>query len=219
MGGKILPTRINNYYRKLICVSRTIHDLSVWNKPLIDTCQYCWSSRANQALPLLANAGFQNRGVCLQAFPSFPSPSPLSFFAFRFISRAVKTENPVPRTFFAPKPNGNACYAGYRHSSMFLLNNRPAKGQTCQYSYFEKGCRKKNTRQSRKALWVVLSLLFFKEIWKNGTRGHWHMFVGAKGKQQKATVVRNSVSIISHTYYLSRLLRAHFSDSLSLRFF
>ena len=35
------------------------------------------------------------------------------------------------------------------------------------YSYFEKGCRKKCTRQSRKALWVVLSSLFFKEIWKN----------------------------------------------------
>ena len=32
------------------------------------------------------------------------------------------------------------------------------------YSYFEKGCWKKCTQQSRKALWVVLSLLFFKEI-------------------------------------------------------
>ena len=30
----------------------------------------------------------------------------------RFISRAVKTESPLPRYFFAPKPNGNACYAG-----------------------------------------------------------------------------------------------------------
>ena len=29
------------------------------------------------------------------------------------ISRAVKTENPVPRSFFAPKLNGNACYTGY----------------------------------------------------------------------------------------------------------
>ena len=27
-------------------------------------------------------------------------------------SRAAKTENPVPRSFFAPKPNGNACHAG-----------------------------------------------------------------------------------------------------------
>ena len=54
-----------------------------------------------------------------------------------------------------------------------------------QYSYFEKGCRKKCTRQFRKVLWVVLSALFFKEIWKNGTRGHGHMFASAKGKQQK----------------------------------
>ena len=32
------------------------------------------------------------------------------------------------------------------------------------YSYFEKGCRIKCTRQPRKVLWVVLSSLFFKEI-------------------------------------------------------
>ena len=37
---------------------------------------------------------------------------PLSFFASRFISRAAKTENLVPRSFFAPKQHGNACYAG-----------------------------------------------------------------------------------------------------------
>ena len=30
----------------------------------------------------------------------------------RLISRAIKNENPLPRFFFAPKPNGNACYAG-----------------------------------------------------------------------------------------------------------
>ena len=30
----------------------------------------------------------------------------------RFISRAVHTESPLPRYFFTPKPNGNACYAG-----------------------------------------------------------------------------------------------------------
>ena len=36
------------------------------------------------------------------------------------------------------------------------------------YSYFEKGCQKKCTRQSRKAFWVVLSSLLFREI------GHLH---------------------------------------------
>ena len=54
------------------------------------------------------------------------------------------------------------------------------------YSYFEKGCRKKiYTWQSRKALWVVLSSLFFKEIWKNGKSGHGHMSASTKEKQQK----------------------------------
>ena len=55
----------------------------------------------------------------------------------------------------------------------------------CVYSYFEKCCRIKCTRQPRKVLWVVLSALFFKEIWKKGTRGHGHMSASAKGKQQK----------------------------------
>ena len=58
--------------------------LSVWNKPLIDTCQHCSTSRANQALRSLANAGFLNRGVCLQAFPSFPSPPPTFIFWLLF---------------------------------------------------------------------------------------------------------------------------------------
>ena len=40
------------------------------------------------------------------------SKSLLSFFGSCFISRAFKTENPVPRSFFAPRPNGNACYVG-----------------------------------------------------------------------------------------------------------
>ena len=53
------------------------------------------------------------------------------------------------------------------------------------YSYFEKGCRKKCTRQFRKVLWVVFSSLFFKEISNNGKRGHGRMFASAKGKQQK----------------------------------
>ena len=52
------------------------------------------------------------------------------------------------------------------------------------HSYFKIGCRKKSTRQCRKVLWVVLSSLFFKEICKNGTRGHGHMFTIAKGKKQ-----------------------------------
>ena len=37
-------------------------------------------------------------------FLPLPLP-PLSFFAFRFTSRAAKTEDPLPRSFFAPKPD------------------------------------------------------------------------------------------------------------------
>ena len=58
--------------------------LSVWNKPLIDTCQHCSTNGANQALRSLANAGFQNRGVCLLAFPSFPSPPSTFIFWLLF---------------------------------------------------------------------------------------------------------------------------------------
>ena len=38
---------------------------------------------------------------------------------------AAKTENAVPRSFFAPKPNANACYAGtgHRTSSTSLRHN------------------------------------------------------------------------------------------------
>ena len=38
--------------------------------------------------------------------PSPPSPH-LSFLGSRSISRTAKTENPIPRSFFAPKPHGN----------------------------------------------------------------------------------------------------------------
>ena len=44
---------------------------------------------------------------------------------------------------------------------------------TCSYSYFEKGCRKRCMRQSWKALWVVLTSLFFKETWKNWYERPW----------------------------------------------
>ena len=51
--------------------------------------------------------GFQNPGVCLQAFPSFlPHPLPAFIYA---IFRAIFDSR---SSFFAPKPHGNACYAG-----------------------------------------------------------------------------------------------------------
>ena len=61
---------------------------------MIDTCQRCSNSRANQTLRSLANAGFQNRGVCLQAFPSFPSSSP----HFQFLALLSFLARPKPRS-------------------------------------------------------------------------------------------------------------------------
>ena len=63
-----------------------------------------YQHRTNQKLRSWANVVFQNRGVCGQAFPSLPSPSPLIpifFFAL------------VPT--FSTNSRGNACYAGYRY--------------------------------------------------------------------------------------------------------
>ena len=57
--------------------------------------------RANQKLRSWANAVFQNRGVCGQAFPSFPSPSPvIPFFFFALVPT------------FSTTSRGNACFAG-----------------------------------------------------------------------------------------------------------
>ena len=66
------------------------------------------------------------------------------------------------------------------------------------YSYFEKGRRKKCTRQSRIVLWVVLSSLFFKEIWKNGKMGHGYMSAGAE--------VGSTVAVWGTVYWSYRIL-------------
>ena len=72
-----MPTRLNNNHS----VRVTYHKSPLSMTQTFDRhIQYCSTSRANQSLRSLANAGFQNRGVCLQAFPSFPSPSPLFHF-------------------------------------------------------------------------------------------------------------------------------------------
>ena len=49
-----------------------------------------------------------------------PSPSPSSTFIFWLLSHFSpgQTENPVPRSFFTPKPKGNACYVGYYYCAL-----------------------------------------------------------------------------------------------------
>ena len=81
-----------------------------------------------------------------------------------------------------------------------------------EYSYFDKGWRKKCTRQCRKVLWVILSSQsVFNKIWKNGTRGYGQMCASTKGKQQKYfRQLQGQEQFIDHIlYYISGLSRAH----------
>ena len=59
------------------------------------------------------------RSMKLEFPKEFPPPL-LSFFGSRFISRAAKTKNLVPRSIFAPKQHGNTCYAGYLLTLLYL---------------------------------------------------------------------------------------------------
>ena len=101
------------------------------------------------------------------------------------------------------------------HSSAFLLLKYLANRCLIVYSYFEKRCRKKCTRQSRKALWVVWSSLFFREIWRN-----WHMkmclrvLTESNKSRFDSYSVRNSVSFMSHITFRDRRVPI-FSDNLS----
>ena len=51
-----------------------------------------------------------------------------------------------------------------KHIKLFFITGNKTLAICIQvYSYFEKVCRKKCTRQCRKVLWVILRSLFFKE--------------------------------------------------------
>ena len=57
-------------------------------------------SRLRRSCALFDKTAMLRRlGVCLQAFPSFPSPFPLFHFLALFLFRAVKTENPLSSVF------------------------------------------------------------------------------------------------------------------------
>ena len=89
------------------------------------------------------------------------------------------------------------------------------------HSYFEKGCRKKCTRQSRKVLWVVLSSPLI-TVQKN--LKEWHerprtVCLQVLKKSNKSRFdsysVRNSVMITSHISLRDCRVRAHFFQRLS----
>ena len=64
-------------------------------RPLIDTCQKCSTSPANHEPRSPANGSFQNPGVCPQAVPSFPSPTPtVLFLALAPFSAQAKYRKP-----------------------------------------------------------------------------------------------------------------------------
>ena len=69
-------------------------------RPLIDTCQKCSTSPANHEPRSPANGSFQNPGVCPQAVPSFPSPTPtVLFLALAPFSAQVKYRKPRSSVF------------------------------------------------------------------------------------------------------------------------
>ena len=105
--GQILLTSINNNCRKLKCLSwpLSMKQTFDWHMSMFLT------SCANQVLHSLASRSFQNPGVCLQAFPSFPRSH--SFIFWLLFHARGKTKNPFPLSFFSLKSNGNACYSGY----------------------------------------------------------------------------------------------------------
>ena len=71
---------------------------------------------------------------------------------------------------------------GSKHCTWPTRNALTAPRRYLQlYSCFEKRAR---DNPERYCGWFWSSL-FYKEIWKNGTRGHGHVFESAKGKQQK----------------------------------
>ena len=85
------------------------------------------------------------------------------------------------------------------------------------YSYFEKGCRKKCTRQSQKAL-VGFEFSVLQRNLKELARKAMEMCFLVLKESDKvgstATVVRNSVLIISHITFRDCLVHI-FSDNLS----
>ena len=86
------------------------------------------------------------------SFPPLPLP-PLSFFGIRFISRAAKAENPVPRprSFFSPKSNRNACYAGYHRAGKKIRRNWEGDSLARCFSFlhlFEPSPKSKHLKQA-----------------------------------------------------------------------
>ena len=102
----------------------------------------------NQKLRAWANTVFQNRRVCRQAFPSFPSPSPVILFFFALVPT------------FSTNSQGNACYAGYTvfFSALLLLVSSRKKSwkpfQEESKEMFFLFCMKQSLRLTGISVWL-----------------------------------------------------------------
>ena len=88
---------------------RTSQLRSLIDFPSLFILFFQWRSQGNLTFCL---AGVANVSVRYSKQRTRTRVKDSAKMASRFISRAAKTENPVPQSFFALKPNGNACYAG-----------------------------------------------------------------------------------------------------------
>ena len=106
---RILPycqsSRLNTHSARKVnafCKQASKKVASTSLRPLIDTCQKCSTSPANREPRSLANGApdFQNPGVCPQAVPSFPSPTPtVLFLALAPFSAQAKYRKPRSSVF------------------------------------------------------------------------------------------------------------------------
>ena len=104
---RILPycqsSRLNTHSARKVnafCKQASKNVASTSLRPLIDTCQKCSTSPANHEPRSPANGGFQNPGVCPQAVPSFPSPTPtVLFLALAPFSAQAKYRKPRSSVF------------------------------------------------------------------------------------------------------------------------
>ena len=120
------------------------------------TSQYetSWSTHVNIVRLAQPIEGF----VCKRFLPS-PPPSFIFWLSFHF-SRGQN------RSFFAPKPNGNACYAGYWDLRKHFWLSSSTGDHCCAYqltcimtiSTYTTGARAEMTRQPGFALWKSESL-------------------------------------------------------------
>ena len=94
-----------------------------------------------------------------------------------------------------------------------LAGNRLMRVGHITYSYFKKGCRKKCTRQTRKALWVVFEFTVLQRNLEELARKAMKMCLRVLKESNKSrfdSYSRQEQCIDYIPYYLSGLSRAHF---------